>query len=184
MHSSLLPLDRDIDADDTVRVSALTPEALASFDALHEADIVGTSQLSFALLTELRTLTPTVQRAASRDPLPSRRPLRACLAQARASWRYTRGWIVRARVAMRPRAVVALAWAAISLHLTLAFVAKTSANLRARAERGWVAARPRVIAWARVARGYATVARSRAVSFARIPGRVQELARVFDRTRV
>ena len=66
-----LPLDRDIDADATVRVSALSALTLLPDlpreDLPREADVLTKSTLSFALLTELRSLTPSG--AACRRPV-------------------------------------------------------------------------------------------------------------------
>jgi hypothetical protein len=187
MNSSFLSFDQDIDADDTVRVSALSPESLPSLDPPpRDADIPAKSALSFALLTELRSLTPTLQRAASREPPPRRRTLRSSVASSvahgRIVWNGARGFARRTRDAMRPHAARALAWNALVWQIAIAFVVRTCTSLRARAERGFTASRPHIVAWARVAQGHAKTARRRLASFSRLPGR-QDLARAFHRTR-
>jgi hypothetical protein len=138
MDAHSLPLDREFDADDTLRVSLLSPEDLPA-EPPREADILGKSTLSFALLTELRTLTPTVHRSASQGPFVVRRSLRSYAALATTSWRRALGLVLR-----------------------------TWVSAQAGAERAIVVARPRAIAWAQVARAVATGLASAARKQARV----------------
>ncbi len=101
MAISYVAADRDIDADETLKISAITDAQLAALHRRHDLSVPDRSDLSSELWTTLRRLTPSVPRG-------DWRPLVVAAPVAIAAARRTRGVSIGDVVALCARVFVSV----------------------------------------------------------------------------